>query len=71
MKELIRTNDPVKMSYITSLLTGEGIDSVIFDAHTSVVEGYLPIVEQRLMVADEDYTQAHGLISRDDKLLRG
>ena len=38
MKELLRTNDPVEISWIVALLADAGIEVVVFDAHASVVE---------------------------------
>ena len=68
MKELIRTNDPIKLSYVSALLSSEGIETVIFDSHTSFAEGTIPVIQQRVMVADDDAMRADILISTDDKL---
>ncbi len=39
MKELLRTNDPVRLSFIQALLRDSAIESVVLDHHTSLVEG--------------------------------
>lgn len=62
MKELLRTNDPVRLSFIGSVLRDSGIDSVVFDEHTSIVEGSIGILPRRLMVLDEDYDAARRLL---------
>lgn len=62
MKELYRTNNPVEISWMQSMLAGEGIDSVVFDMHTSIIEGSISAIARRLMVADEDYARARHLI---------
>ncbi|MDW3206976.1 MAG: DUF2007 domain-containing protein [Alphaproteobacteria bacterium] len=62
MKELLRTNDPVRLSFIGSVLRDSGIESVVFDEHTSVLEGSIGILPRRLMVLDEDYDAARRLL---------
>lgn len=58
MKELLRTNDPVKLSWLEAMLAAAGIGTVVLDLHTSIVEGSIGILPRRLMVRDEDYLRA-------------
>lgn len=62
MKELLRTNDPVRLSFLTSLLRDADIRVVQMDAHTSIVEGSIGAIQRRLMVADDDYAPARRLL---------
>ncbi len=62
MKELLRSNDLVRLSWVTALLSGAGIEAIVLDAHTSVLEGSVVAIERRLMVIDEDYSRARYLI---------
>jgi Putative prokaryotic signal transducing protein len=62
MKELLRTNDAVLLSWLTALLRSERIEPVLFDAHTSVIEGSISAIPRRLMVADEDHARARRII---------
>lgn len=62
MKELLRSNDAVKLSFLTALLSDSRIDSVILDTHASIMEGSLGILPRRLMVLDEDYDRALRLL---------
>lgn len=39
MKEVLRTNDLVLLSYATHILAEAGIEATVFDAHMSAVEG--------------------------------
>ena len=55
MRELLRTNDPVRLSFLQSLLKDFGIDSLVLDQHTSLVEGSIGAIPRRLMVAQRDY----------------
>ncbi len=58
MKELLRSNDAVLLSWAQSALADAGIDAVVLDTHTSVLEGSVMAIQQRLMVADEDHADA-------------
>jgi hypothetical protein len=51
MIELLRTNDPVLMSYADALLKEAGIDHAIVDQNMSVIEGSLGILPRRMLVA--------------------
>lgn len=55
MKELVRTNNPVMLSWFQVLLRDAGVESFVFDVHTSVLEGSANAIPRRLMVVDEDY----------------
>lgn len=59
MKELIRTGDPVFISYLTHRLSEAGIESYGMDAHMQRSLGILP---QRIMVGDEDYDEAQRIL---------
>ncbi len=58
MKELIRTNDPATLAFATALLDGEGIDHFVMDVHIGTLIGSIGILPHRLMVRDQDITQA-------------
>ncbi len=62
MQELLRSNDPVALSWVQDLLAGAGIDCLVFDQHTSLIEGSIGILPRRLMVADDDLPRARYLI---------
>ena len=63
MKELLRTNDPVRLSWLQALLAGAGIESVILDTNTSIIEGSIGAIQRRLMVTEEDYRRASALLA--------
>jgi hypothetical protein len=63
MKELLRTNNPVRLSWVQALLNDSGIDSLVLDHHTSLVEGNIGAIPRRLMVADGDFTRARALLA--------
>ncbi|HYL32641.1 MAG TPA: DUF2007 domain-containing protein [Stellaceae bacterium] len=62
MKELLRSNDPVRLSWAEALLASVGIKTVIADRHTSVVEGSIGAIQRRILVAEEDLARARKLL---------
>lgn len=62
MRELVRTNNPVLLSWLTALLRDAGIEAIVFDTHTSVVEGSVGAIPRRLMVVDAQYDAARRIV---------
>jgi len=58
VKEVLRTNDSVLLSWSQAVLAEFGIESVVLDTHTSILEGSIAAIQRRLMVADEDHKAA-------------
>lgn len=54
MVELIRTNDVVLIGYAESLLSRAGFSFFVADAHTSVMEGSIGVIQRRILVAAEE-----------------
>lgn len=63
MKELLRTNDAVFISWVQAMLGSELIEVFLLDGYTSVLEGSASAIPRRLMVADEDYERARRLLT--------
>ncbi len=68
MQELIRSGDPVRLSFLTALLADAGIDALILDTHSSIMQGSLDILPQRLMVNDDDYARARAILIEAEEL---
>jgi len=62
MQELVRTNDFVRLSWLQALLASVGIEVVVLDAYTSVMEGSIGAIPRRLMVNDDDEQRARAVI---------
>jgi hypothetical protein len=62
MRVLVRSNDPVRLSFLTALLADAGIESVLLDTHASMVEGSIGAIQRRLAVATEDEAAARRLL---------
>lgn len=63
MKELVRTNDPVLISWLTAALNEMSIHAVVLDTHTAVLEGSVAAIQRRVMVADDDFVQASKVLA--------
>jgi hypothetical protein len=63
LKELLRTNNFVYLSFAQAVLKDAGIDVLVFDSHMSVMEGSLGVLPRRLMVADEDLAPAKKVLA--------
>jgi hypothetical protein len=63
MKELIRTNDAVIISFVESLLRDAGIGCFVADQNMSVLDGSIGILPRRVMVVDEDVDAARRLLA--------
>jgi hypothetical protein len=61
--ELLRTNDTVRLSWLTALLAAEGIEAVVLDTHTSIIEGSIGAIPRRAMVRDEDAPRARRILA--------
>lgn len=62
MIELLRTNDPVLLSFAEAILTGGAVDYFVADRHMSALEGSLGFLQRRLLVADDHFAQARRLL---------
>ncbi|MEW6632626.1 MAG: DUF2007 domain-containing protein [Pseudomonadota bacterium] len=50
MIELVRTNDPVVISFVESLMRDAGIVFFVADQNMSVLEGSIGLLQKRVMV---------------------
>jgi hypothetical protein len=62
MRELLRTNDFVRLSWLQVLLGSAGIEAVVLDTYTSIMEGSIGAIPRRLMVSDEDEPRARAVM---------
>ena len=62
MKELLRTNEPVFLSWAQAVLRGAGIEPFVADGHTSTLLGSTGAIRRQLLVADADHDRARRLM---------
>jgi hypothetical protein len=58
MRVVVTSNNVVRLSFITALLADAGIDAVLLDSHTSVLEGSAGAIPRRLVVSADDFPRA-------------
>jgi hypothetical protein len=63
MKELLRSNDPVLLSFVSSLLEEADIGFMVADLNMSVLEGSIGILPRRVLVEDERIGDARNLLA--------
>ena len=62
MRELIRTNDPVTISFTESLLKDAGIGHFVADQNMSIAEGSIGVLARRVLVDEERFDEARRLM---------
>jgi hypothetical protein len=62
MIELLRTNNPVLISWIQALLADDGIEVIVLDTYMSVIEGSIFAISCRVMVQDDNILRARWLL---------
>ena len=58
MKELLRSNEIVFLSWTEAILKSEGIEIFVLDGNMSVLEGSVIAIPRRVMVFEKDYARA-------------
>jgi hypothetical protein len=62
MIELLRSNDPVLISFVASLLEDAKITHSVADRHMSVIDGSIGAVSNRVLVAEDEAEAARDLL---------
>jgi hypothetical protein len=63
LRELVRTNDIVLVSAVGALLDGANIYHLVLDQNMSIIEGSLGVLPRRILVHDEDNSQARRIMA--------
>lgn len=62
MRELLRSNDLILLSFATSCLEGEGIAVMVADQHMATLEGAIGAFPRRLCVDADDWHEAREIL---------
>ena len=62
MQVVVRSNDPVRLSFLVALLADAGIEAILLDQHTSVMDGSIGAIPRRLAVAEADASRARRVL---------
>ncbi len=63
MKELLRSNDPVLLSYVSALMEEADIGFIVADSNMSVLEGSIGALPRRILVESGRIGQARGILT--------
>lgn len=62
MKELLRSNNAVTLSFVQSLMRDAGIGALLADQNMSIIEGSIGAIPQRLLVEADCLAQAQRIV---------
>jgi hypothetical protein len=63
MIELVRTNDPVMISFIEALMRDAEIAFFVADENMSIMEGSLGVLPRRILVEEDDLERAKRILA--------
>jgi len=63
MKELLRSNDAVLISYVSALLEEASIGFIVADTNMSVLEGSIGALPRRVLVESEGLERARRILT--------
>jgi hypothetical protein len=63
MKELVRTNDAVIISFIEALMRDAGIAFIVADQNMSVLDGSIGILPRRILVDEDELERARTILA--------
>jgi len=63
MIELVRTNDPVIISFVESLMRDAGIGCLVADQNMSIMDGSLGILPRRILVESDRADEARRILT--------
>jgi hypothetical protein len=63
MKELLRSNDPVLISFVSALLEEARVGFAVADQNMSVLEGSIGALPRRVLVDEDELTRARRILT--------
>jgi len=69
--ELMRTNDPVLLSWAQARLAALDVPVLVFDTHASILEGTSVAIQRRIMVDQTDFARAKQVLTEAEEIARG
>jgi len=68
MRAVLRTNNPVRLSFVLALLADAGIEAVVVDTHAAIADGSIGAIPRRIMVDDADHIRAQSILREAGEL---
>ena len=69
METIVKSNDPVYISWIKNLLSSNKIDFFVLDEEMSTMEGNITAIPVRVLVNDCDVSKANYIIRKHQEEL--
>lgn len=66
MLELLRTTDPVLISFVDALLKDGGVPHMVADSHMSILDGSIGVLPRRILVEESWIEQARRILRDAD-----
>jgi hypothetical protein len=63
MEELLRSNDPVLLSFVSALLEEANIVFIVLDTNMSVLEGSIGALPRRVLVDSDEADRARRILT--------
>lgn len=63
MKELLRSNEPVLISFVSALLEEAGVGFTVADMNMSVLEGSIGALPRRVLVEEDQFSRARRILT--------
>lgn len=63
MEELVRTNDPVLISFLESLMRDAGIVCMVADQTMSILDGSIGAIPRRVLVDSDQIEEARSIVT--------
>lgn len=63
MIELLRSNDPVLISFAASVLRDAGVQHSVADSHMAVIDGSINAITNRILVPEDQLASARELLA--------
>ena len=62
MREILRTNNQVLLSFVEVLLRDAGVQPLVADGNMSVMEGSIGVLPRRILVRSDDVRRAREVL---------
>lgn len=62
MMEILRTNNPVLLSFVEVLLRDAGVQPLVADGNMSIMEGSIGVLPRRILVRSDDLSRAREVL---------
>lgn len=62
MREILRSNNPVLLSFVEVLLRDAGVKPLVADGNMSIMEGSIGVLPRRILVRSDDLTRARQVL---------